>query len=740
LLLNLIIDLKDARPQFIERLKALPYKRQIKDEERLQRELVKQFAQPDRLDQMKTNRLFWAMAYLHRRFDISVLRYILKHSSWFRGDIYETLYQQLQTSLYVKEHPEQEQHLLHDEVRRMIQQYILEELDPARDMRDEIYHLTVDGYYPQTIRQATAKGDSEQLVRQLLAERFGYNLDRVLHAPRHKQPEHHAQVLKMYTALQQEIETAYDYAFEELLWAEMRDYLKAIETLDQVAKRGVFLERADFLHRHSLWRKAEEHYRQMLEYFPEHQVSTLKSLGFALLRQGKLVGAEDKLKQSLREVPRDDLDSIGSIENLLGQVKRAAGRWDGALEHYRVTVRQATEVGDDQLLAAAYLNRAYVWALQGYYKDAREQCGFAIELLNKMSVDKEQNQLAIYAYMNLGSAYRYEREYERADEAYRESVRRARQANDREALGEALQHLGINQHLWGREGRRELLESATCVAPVSKEQSSSCQQALVAASARQYEAWTNLTEALGMAQEAHRFTVLASACHRLAKVYREVWRIEKLIADSEGALLAPEALQTLKKRASNYALPIEVSYESQLLSPKPFEKLDWMNKTLRLFNLSELIADEVNDIHRALDALTEMARLLFELERAEDLYDVLNSVEMLSGYDYQRDLFNAMNRIAWGDYNFLLGKHEDALRRYKEAYPAVARESGYANYLLADRLRDLQWRFERLPTKVARRWVNELEDAWEERLRRNEQWPRMLSFLESERRKLRDRE
>jgi tetratricopeptide (TPR) repeat protein len=309
---------------------------------------------------------------------------------------------------------------------------------------------------------------------------------------------------------------------------------------------------------------------------------------------------------------------------------------------------------------------------------------------------------------------------------------------DTEAYCEVLQHLGINRYLMGRDLRRDILEEGLCLASDGVQEQ--CLADLEEAAHHQLIAWADLTKALNLAQDTDWRAALASGCHRLAKVYREIHRIEELFDNSPNTIRKSknlkENLKELQSKAADYGLPFEVAYEDHFENPGPFEELNWMNRALRLFRLSVFFAEEVDDFHRALDALTEIARIYIERGEVDYLQAVLNEVEKLAGRDYQEQLFTAMNEIAWGDFYFIQNKFDKALEQYQVGYANLARESGYASYLLADRLRDLHWRLESLPAQKALRWVSKLEDVWEEAVGDKELWSNMLRFVEEERQRL----
>lgn len=728
LMLNLTADFLDyddvgTGPNFLDTLYDLPEGALVQKQEPLLQRLVEQFSNMAN----RTNVVMWAMAYLHRRFDMAMLAYLVDHLPLLKGIDSQAFLERLWASPYIKEHPHLQSHLLHDEVRRLIAIYILGAVDTGREFRDELYELVVDAYYPQAIAAAPL-----DLARQLRSERFGYALDKALLAPAEELEAQHGAMVDVYDDLYHEIEARNDYAFEELVWAQMRDYMEKLpETgVFQEHKYQIYSARSQFLQRHRLFRKMELHYRRMVLVLPFYTTNALRGLSFALLRQGKLAEAEDVIEQCRQLVDDADIETVAHVENVWGQIARAAGRWRDALAHYQNILDYATNIPDRAMIASAQINRSFIWAAQGHYKAARKQCEHALRQLEilERETGKLQVRRAIYAHMNMGCAYRYEGDYEKAEASYRQSLGLAESVTDYESIGEVTQHLGINEHLRGRIMRREVLEESACRIGAGPAPAS-CRSALERACEHQLQAWHYLTDAFQMAYETDWRSAMASTLHRLAKVYREIFRIRLLLGEADlGA--APEDLVTLETLAGDYSMPLEMQYEGRLVVKEPFAELDSIGKALKLFDLSAWLADEVNDLHRALDALTELARAAAERRDPETLREVLDRVEHLRGYDVQRELFDAMNDIARADLHLIQEEYDQALALYKDAYVRVAEKSGYADFLLLDRLRDLQWRLEELPNGMPLRWLRELQQTWEVELVGNEKWPEMLTILE----------
>jgi tetratricopeptide (TPR) repeat protein len=669
LLIDLILDLPGSkREHFLVELNRLQKGELVQNTPNLKRALVGQFALPTNL-----NKVIWAMAYLRRRFDIQMLRYLVEKVKWLPDD-YNAVFDEIRQFIYVKEYPEHQNHLLHDVVQEMVAEYILKEVtDPWQEMQAPLYDLIVNHYYPETMETADA-----QLAHQLQAEQLGYVLD--------TDP---ITGLDQYKTYRNDIEITHDYDFEELLWGEIREHLAYFESKGY----EVCLERGRWLQKHSVFKKAEEHYRQMVSLFEEQPIEIRQSLGFVLMRLGEIQEARTVFMESRALVKKDDYETISMIDNNLGQAARVQGEWDLALEYYARSFRAATLARNQARMASVYINRGYLYSMQGLYANGIEQCEHALGLLASLPGIQENIQRMIYAKMNLGTSYRHSGDFLVAAQNYEESLKLANQNENREAICGILQHLGINEHLRGREARRR-------------------HEDLTMACKSQLQAWQYLTEALEIAQESNWRNAIGTGLNRLAKVYREIHRLNDMPSNLIEAPGPSKALQELQSQATTYEMPFEVEFENDLITGSYFVDLSWLAKAERLFEVSALIADERNDFHLALDSLIEVARTLEEIGLENKVPTVIRRIERVKGYDYQERLFAAMSVIILGDLEFKKQNFEVALERYKEGYVAIAKETGYAAYLLNDRMRDLEWRLREMPLQTLFEWCDALENEW----------------------------
>jgi tetratricopeptide (TPR) repeat protein len=693
LMIDLVINLRTpARDEVLAKMAKLAPGVQVQDSF-LKEELVHRYGQPDEI-----NRIIWVMTYFKRRFDVNMLHYVVDHlKRYFGSESYDHLYEKIKNLIIVKEYPELESHLLHDEVQRLIDECILAKGNPFWDgMKDDVYKLIIDHYYPEVLSPAA----DALLQHQLQTEQLGYLLDQDVAAG-----------ITKYLDLRGQTEANYD--FEELLWGEVRGF----HHLDSLTDHGfeIFDERGRWLQNHNRYQQAEDHFQEMLGKFkndPE-QVEISLSLGYMLLRQGKLNEARDILLESrhISEINSNSRD-LARIDNSLGQVALRSGQWPEALEHYAHSFRTA---GNNQLLSekiSVFINRGFLYSLQGHYDLAKDQCWKAINLLQTLPPSNENTRRLTFAWMNLGTAYRHSggtvsddrfiekhQSFEEAKKYYCISEELARESKNFEVLCNVWQHLGINEHMIGRQIRRYLGNTGNTE--------------IVQACQHQLQAWRYITDALDLAQKSDWGDAIVDGLNRLAKVYREIYHFDRLASLQKMDPDFQEALEKLKEAANSFQMAFEIEHEHELVFPGSFQSLNWREKTARLFDVSALVAEEVNDFHRVLDSLSELSHVLLWLRKLEQAELVIKRVERAKGYDYQEPLFAATAEILRGELDIYNNRFKEAKERYKQAYINLARETGYSTYILNDRMRDLEWRIrEDVPVEQRKAWCDEIEDAW----------------------------
>ena len=679
LVIDLLMDLEvQKRDEFVASLANLEYGVWVQDTAPYKCALVQRYQPPGNPE----NWPFWLMAFLKRRFDLPMLEFIAsKAPEWFPKTNFDSLYERLSQHPIVKEYPALESHLLHDEAQRLLEECVLVDANEIwhYEIKDRLYHLIVDEYYPRLL-----EGTPDlTLKRQYRAEQIGYFLDR--------DPgvglQHYRELVGMDNR---------DDDLEELLWGEVRDHLPGLPArgLDVCKERGVWLRNK------GLYLKAGQHYLDMLQLYPDQKVYTSQSLGFVYMRQGRLQEAEKILEAARKELNPQEYEAIAYLENLRGQVARRLGNWEDALKHYAYSYRAASSLDLYSLMAGVLVNRVYLYTLQGQYAIAEKQSRSALDLLKDLHPDAANQNRRIYAWLNLGTVNRHQEKFDSAYQCYSECLELARRNSNLEAQVEALQHLGINQHLQGRILRRK---------------GSHIHAGELARACRlQLEAWNYLTESMNLAFDAEWEGSTGDGLNRLGKVYREIFLLEQF--PPSDLLDTPEvsiALDKLKSQANSFVLSFEIKYEPDLMVTGAFSELGWREKAARMFEVSALASEDVGDYHRALDSLVELARTLLWIRQFDLVPVVIQRIMHIKEYAYHQAVFDPIANLIQAELAIKQQQFEQALQIYQKDYIRLANATGYANYLLVDHLRDLGWRLrEDLPPDLQMEWCDRLENHW----------------------------
>ena len=335
-------------------------------------------------------------------------------------------------------------------------------------------------------------------------------------------------------------------------------------------------------------------------------------------------------------------------------------------------------------------------------------------MMQNNNVDKQSNYLirlpknpqvarpTVYAWKTLGLAYCYSRDYAEAAKCYQRSLKLALKMLDREAVCDTLLQIGANEYLWGKTLVRDLL---------GQEQTQG-QKRLSKACGYQLRAWQVLTQALEIARESDWRFAVANGIELLAKVYREIDYLQNASWQPSRRLKTPSALGKLQNEAMLFQISLEVEYEREFIIPKPFNQMGFLEKASRLFELSGLIADEVNNFHLALQSYVELSRILIDLDMEDQARMVIRRIERGKGYDYREKLYAAMNEITMGDLDFKHQRFDAALQKYKRAYADISDQSGYNKNWFTDRLKDLELHIRSLEREMALQWCDALESEW----------------------------
>ncbi|NUN07446.1 MAG: tetratricopeptide repeat protein, partial [Bdellovibrio sp.] len=402
-------------------------------------ELLSKIDQPHKLKELlarrfasdipPSNSLIQIMAYFNRRFDIGMLNYLIKNGRIFSRAEEKQIYNSLEQTPYIKNHPSLQSYLLSDELQQIISEYVLP--FPKYGISDilgqELYDLIVNQYYPKAIAEA-----NPELARQLRVEHLGYVLDRDIELG-----------LDFYRAYLDEVHKTNELHSEELLWNEVSKYF---EMFTSNTKYQLFDERISWLSNRGLFQKVENLARQMEVAFPDHSVEIKQILSYALLRQRKLEEAATVTQEIIALVHPDDYKAIAVNEDSLAQIAQKSGKWDQAMRHYALSLRAASLINDATGMARVYLGRGYLFLQQGQYDLAKEQFKRVLALFPNKPKDNLSARFETYAYINLGSTFSNLGDYKEAKKHLKKSLSLSQSSQDLEASIQALQTSGINEY------------------------------------------------------------------------------------------------------------------------------------------------------------------------------------------------------------------------------------------------------------------------------------------------------
>lgn len=654
----------------------------IRDITRIQPATIEQAMVRFVLDITKpVNQVVQDMAYLRRRFSGEIIRHLLSVNGPYEGtrsrlDSYEAVRDALTGLPFVKYRHEDDVFVLHDEMQRMVAEHALN-----RAVGDALYESVVDGWYTQKIDDPRTE---ERLQRLLRSEQLGYMLDR--------DPQTGA---VQYQRIFDEAKPEDRFNANELLWDEIYEHRQ------QFPDGGytLFRQQADWHYTSGLFGQAEHLYEQMLVEYPgREELHTLARLGHSQMRQGRLQAAQATFERGLQQAESTgDLKVIGAFKWNLGQAKVNLGQWASAQELFREAIDHSSATGASDQMAAIYLLSGRLAAQLGKYDVALVDCTTAVNIALRLN----DAQLLNRAYLDLAQAYRYKDEYDTAQIYYQKGLRGFEGTDGQfDWRASALQGLGTNHYRIGRKKRRVLDDYLGDVR-------------------EQWQAFNRLNEAIRLCRKYELRAALPFALRRLAQVFGEVAELEALKERAgTGELPIPEAqafaktLEDLSRECVAWPLPEEVRWRSYLISRTPFDELDLWGKTQRLFEISYLEADNTDQYHASLEALTNAADVARRRGRREDVRRYTTRAELLKGFVYQEDLFLALMIIIGADLAYDEGRLNEALDAYCENYPIVAQQAGFGYYLLVPRLQELGERILALKPETGLHWCQKLIVCW----------------------------
>jgi len=403
------------------------------------------------------------MAHVYYRFDAEILDAIypeLREKGFAPGQVI----QNLSRLSFVKYWPETGNCVLHDEMQRLIERYVWDEIDPTAEVRREISAEVVK-YYDQAI----TKESDERFRWSLEAERMYHRLYSNLEKGRaefwHQMDEawstYRLDLMRMLLSKGEEVNTRLRDSLLSVLWRAARAWVDLDEwDLERARERAqsvlddpacTQLTRATALAALGVYADRKGDGDLAIERCQE-AVRLYRDLEKRLV-QGKALPTEHGIPR-LKGVRAE----ISVLLNFIGIAHRRKGLLDEAVVYYNQAREVARQEEDPEWLAASLNNIGNIERLRGNLPLARSLCEQALRY--RKWLHREQPEVAYLhdvglSYSTLGLILRDMAEYDQAQEQFEQAEEIFEELRFRLGLVWSARNLGWVSYLRGKSTDNE---------------------------------------------------------------------------------------------------------------------------------------------------------------------------------------------------------------------------------------------------------------------------------------------
>lgn len=593
------------------------------------------------------------------------------------SDEHATLSAELQRLVFVKVLPDGS-YTLHDEMRRMVEKYVWDDIDRAHALRTSI-STRMTAYYAEQAQRLHAQLErrtGEAVDLPLAGAILSKELEQQYWLCRAQQLRHQCQSdIEQGYSLFEELFAAADRQHQWRQWEALIEQIWPFkELLDATRQYSVEIKRINYLlsgERLSATDSTRAMLLAMRERFDDdgHRTVEMLSKLFSLMNQaGRFAEAVSYVQEALAICERKLPDLVAQFNNNLGQAYRSLGELELARQAYREALKQPPQL--EEALSDVYNNLGFVECLLGEYNRARVHCEDALEtrkdLLWRSQRTDERNRLELkigLSYSTLSDLCRFTGDY-----------------------GEARRwiELAIDKF----EAKRSRRKQATAYTKLG---------AILSNTARDAEDYARAEAILKKALDLGGGKEEPHALHVLGCVYRDQGELDRAL----------ELFQKSEQRAQAQHTPPATINNLLAMADIAFRR--WQE-------------------HHEPQYREQMLALVAELEAVSR-----ENVRLF--HHYAR-----MERLL-GDLAFEEERYDDALKLYARAFGRLGgRRGGYGRRTFADELVDLGARIERLPPLTALAWCSYLEQQWSDpqqnALEPDELLRQLSAFRRSSRRRL----
>jgi len=276
---------------------------------------------------------------------------------------------------------------LHDEMRRMVRDYVWPDIDPDGGRRQQDSKLAVEYFtsqietltqeFEQLIEQEGEARQAENVQAEFDAFVAGEVLEQELWALREQLLFHTAfvnpqQGVKLFVKIFDE-EIIYDHqrSAREVLLKQMSGYIKLAQKeifLDELSPAQAYevdIRKAKYLLDSAQYESARELLEGMLDrtgFRPDQQIDTRIQLANVVIRLGKFYEGIEFFKQAVQISKKNELQEwLAKAENGLGWAYRLTADRESARKHYEIALGLARKLDLKRQQALLYSNLGFIY-------------------------------------------------------------------------------------------------------------------------------------------------------------------------------------------------------------------------------------------------------------------------------------------------------------------------------------------------------------------------------------------
>jgi tetratricopeptide (TPR) repeat protein len=322
-----------------------------------------------------TNWVILFMAHVYHRFNGKILHWILAKSG-LRDIVHDLSSEELMDRLpalsFVRTFASGDYLVLHDEMRRLVNEYCWKRQDPERSMRRDISRCMVEYLELEMHGKGKDSGRSEQ-------EKQMFTVEMLFHAM-------FLDIDKGLKFFKENFSSALVLSKRAFARVLLQEALAFWDELSEVQQRDLQLLEADLL-------RIEEdpatalRIHQLLEenasaeWFREHEARIYWERGLCYLLQSKFAEAVESLQRSLEiERARGNEPQVGTILKNLGFTYRNQGQFDKAQEYYEQGLALYAKLANQSEYANMINNLSNIYRLRGKTQLALRYCQIGLNI------------------------------------------------------------------------------------------------------------------------------------------------------------------------------------------------------------------------------------------------------------------------------------------------------------------------------------------------------------------------